>query len=538
MSFCRRKADYFAISNSNKDSLKNIVEENPKNQNKLKENNIKEQVIATKHNESTQNESTTSQEESEPSQEESDSESKHLGALKKFTGVGTAKFTEKAAVSVTKNNNSKVATADESDSDSDYEYFKVQKEIESNKTEQKPEEEEVQAPKTNMFESALKTAIVEDELVLPATVNQIFVVIPMKLRLVSLCSQIVQHCILNKKGGKMIVFMATLEMVDYFSELIETVLTGKDVKGKKRKDNNKKKNSKAKTNDDEDESDSGSEFEMDFNTPGEGGLVPVDLDVFSLHGSMPHEQRMEVFKQFRLAKRGLLICTDVAARGLDVPRVDLVLQFCAPASATDYVHRVGRTGRGAQVGAAILFLLPSEGEFVRHLEQKRIRLRQSDESTVLEALRTVAPGAPTMQRAAIAVQAWLEHIAHSSKEWLARASRAYTSWVRFYSGYPRDVRQWLDARQLHLGHAAKAFALRETPAALAKRARSDPKLKKEKPSNRLSVKEDEEKRRPGFANMKSKIFGNRLVNKQSSMHTASEYDSGLPPLNTFNNKKA
>lgn len=74
---------------------------------------------------------------------------------------------------------------------------------------------------------------------------------------------------------------------------------------------------------------------------------------------------------------------------------------------------------------------------------------------------------------------------------------AYTSWVRFYSGYPREIRQWLDAKQLHLGHAAKAFALRETPAALARRAKSDTNLKKERPSNRLTVHEDEERKRPG-----------------------------------------
>ncbi|KAL4709822.1 hypothetical protein ACJJTC_001276 [Scirpophaga incertulas] len=214
----------------------------------------------------------------------------------------------------------------------------------------------------------------------------------------------------------------------------------------------------------------------------------------------------------------------------------MVLQYCAPASATDYVHRVGRTGRATQVGAAVMFLLPSEAEFVRHLEQKRIRLRQSDESAPLDALRTVAPAAASAQRAAIAVQARLEHTAHSSKDWLARASRAYTSWVRFYSGYPRDVRQWLDAKQLHLGHAAKAFALRDTPAMLARRARNQPCVK-EKKVNRLTVHEHEEKKRPGFPRMKIGGFGSNVSNKQSSMHTASEFDSGLPPLEPAQKKK-
>ncbi|KAG7304030.1 hypothetical protein JYU34_010955 [Plutella xylostella] len=415
--------------------------------------------------------------------------------------------------------------AEDSDSDSDYEYFKVQKELETKKgTVDMDTDEEEEHQKVNTFNDALKSAIQEDELVLPSSVNQTFMVVPMKLRLVTLCALIVEHCVNNKKGGKMIVFMATLEMVDYHSELIETVLTGEKVKVKK-KDNKKSKKKKSDDQSDEDSS-SDSDFAADYQQ--EGSLVPVELEMFSLHGSMPHERRMEVFKQFRLAKRGVLICTDVAARGIDVPRVDLVLQYCAPASATDYVHRVGRTGRATAVGAAVLMLLPSETDFVRYLEEKRIRLRQSDESSALDALRSVAV-ATTTPRAAVAVQARLEATAHSNRDWLARASRAYTSWVRFYSGYPRDVREHLDARKLHLGHAAKAFALRDTPAALAKRTKNDPELQKEKPKNRLTVHEEEEKKRPGFPRVKVGSLA-KLTNKQSSMHTASEFDSGLEPV--------
>lgn len=193
---------------------------------------------------------------------------------------------------------------DDSDSDSDYEYFKVQKQLDAEKPKDKIDEVKEEAKEEvptngNIFVEALKTAIVEDELVLPATVNQTFLIVPMKLRLVTLCSLIVEHCILNKKGGKMIVFMATLEMVDYHSELIETVLTGKDIKVKKKNDDSKPKRKE----------DSDSEYEMDYEAPSEGGLIPQELDFFSLHGSMPHENRIEVFKQFRSAKRGLLICT-------------------------------------------------------------------------------------------------------------------------------------------------------------------------------------------------------------------------------------
>lgn len=138
------------------------------------------------------------------------------------------------------------STREESDSDSDYEYFKVQKELEVKKPAAMESDDETEPScVANTFADALKAAIVEDELVLPATVNQTFLIVPMKLRLVTLCSLIVEHCVLNKKGGKMIIFMATLEMVEYHSDLIETVLTKKDVKVKK-KDKRKERISKAK----------------------------------------------------------------------------------------------------------------------------------------------------------------------------------------------------------------------------------------------------------------------------------------------------
>lgn len=137
-------------------------------------------------------------------------------------------------------------TTEESDSDSDYEYFKVQKELTAKKPAAVESGDEKEPSNVgNTFAEALKTAIVEDELVLPATVNQTFLIVPMKLRLVTLCSLIVEHCVFNKKGGKMIIFMATLEMVEYHSDLIETVLTKKEVKVKK-KDKGTKRISKAK----------------------------------------------------------------------------------------------------------------------------------------------------------------------------------------------------------------------------------------------------------------------------------------------------
>lgn len=171
--------------------------------------------------------------------------SKHLDLFDKEDGED-ANDVDNSSSAVNSSNNDK----SDSDSDSDYEYFKVQKEIETKKTQPDTTATEdkcnvvIPTQAGNIFVEALKSAIIEDELILPATVAQTFLVVPMKLRLVTLCSMIVEHCVLNKKGGKMIVFMATLEMVDYHSELIETVLTRKDVKVKKKGGSNKSKKRK------------------------------------------------------------------------------------------------------------------------------------------------------------------------------------------------------------------------------------------------------------------------------------------------------
>ncbi|KAK8951906.1 DEAD-box ATP-dependent RNA helicase 51 [Platanthera zijinensis] len=68
------------------------------------------------------------------------------------------------------------------------------------------------------------------------------------------------------------------------------------------------------------------------------------------------------------ADKGILLCTDVAARGLDIPSVDWILQYDPPDKRKVYVHRVGRTARGEGAeGKAVLFLLPEELNFVSYL---------------------------------------------------------------------------------------------------------------------------------------------------------------------------
>lgn len=103
----------------------------------------------------------------------------------------------------------------------------------------------------------------------------------------------------------------------------------------------------------------------------------IDLPVLDLHGKQKQQKRTNTFFEFCNAKQGILICTDVAARGLDIPAVDWIIQFDPPDDPRDYIHRVGRTARGASgKGRSLMFLAPSELGFLRYLKAANVPLNE------------------------------------------------------------------------------------------------------------------------------------------------------------------
>lgn len=101
----------------------------------------------------------------------------------------------------------------------------------------------------------------------------------------------------------------------------------------------------------------------------------IDLPVLDLHGKQKQQKRTNTFFEFCNAEKGTLICTDVAARGLDIPAVDWIVQFDPPDDPRDYIHRVGRTARGANAkGKSLMFLQPNEVGFLSHLKAAKVPL--------------------------------------------------------------------------------------------------------------------------------------------------------------------
>ena len=73
----------------------------------------------------------------------------------------------------------------------------------------------------------------------------------------------------------------------------------------------------------------------------------------NIHGQLSQSQRLQALNKYKAGERSIMIATDVASRGLDIPSVDLVINYDIPTNSKDYIHRVGRTARAGNSGRAI-----------------------------------------------------------------------------------------------------------------------------------------------------------------------------------------
>ncbi|ESK87527.1 dead box rna helicase [Moniliophthora roreri MCA 2997] len=120
------------------------------------------------------------------------------------------------------------------------------------------------------------------------------------------------------------------------------------------------------------------------------------IPLIHLHGKQKQSARLTMYEKFTQSKTAVLFATDIAARGLDFPSVDWVLQVDAPEDAETYVHRVGRTARYESKGKALLFLCPSEEEgMVETLKKKnivvnKIKVKPSRQQDIQNQLQNLA----------------------------------------------------------------------------------------------------------------------------------------------------
>lgn len=110
-------------------------------------------------------------------------------------------------------------------------------------------------------------------------------------------------------------------------------------------------------------------------------LRTLGFPAVPLHGQLSQSQRLGALGKFKSGGRRVLVATDVASRGLDIPSVDIVINFDIPTHSKDYIHRVGRTARAGRAGKSITLVTQYDVELVQRIEQvvgKKMELWPTD----------------------------------------------------------------------------------------------------------------------------------------------------------------
>jgi ATP-dependent RNA helicase DDX31/DBP7 len=314
----------------------------------------------------------------------------------------------------------------------------------------------------------------EKKFAVPAQLKQTYVTVPAKLRLVTLLATLKRSFVRCKPTAKVMVFLSCADSVDFHFQALtriegEETSVEKAAKAEAKEAKNRKKGKDTP------------KPVVEVKTEAKSSSLSTteqEVKVFRLHGSLQQAVRTSTLKSFANCETpAVLVCTDIASRGLDLPMVDHVIE-CDPAfSREEHIHRVGRTARAGRDGSATIFLMPGcEEGYVEVLKSERDEIGATNlRAVTAEYVLKAGFPATTSQskRKANEMEQWeqlatdfqmsIERWALADPVVLEAARRAYQSHIRAYTTHTKDERQWFDIKQLHLGHLAKAFALRDRP---------------------------------------------------------------------------
>lgn len=138
---------------------------------------------------------------------------------------------------------------------------------------------------------------------------------------------------------------------------------------------------------------------------------------------MTQIERVSVYREFKASKSGILLCTDVAARGIDVPQLDLVVQYSAPQEMSNYYHRIGRTARAGNKGNALLFLSRNEEQFLEILKKRNVEISEDDFYRYLKAVQLPHSNIRTFEEKIYKLQKKLEDLLNNDSELKSKACK-------------------------------------------------------------------------------------------------------------------
>nr|XP_044987966.1 ATP-dependent RNA helicase DDX55 isoform X2 [Jaculus jaculus] len=168
------------------------------------------------------------------------------------------------------------------------------------------------------------------------------------------------------------------------------------------------------------------------------------VPILCIHGKMKYK-RNKIFMEFRGLQSGILVCTDVMARGIDIPEVNWVLQYDPPSNASAFVHRCGRTARIGHGGSALVFLLPMEESYIHFLA-----INQKCPLQEMKRQRNTADLLPKLKSMALADRAVFE-----------KGMKAFVSYIQAYAKHECNL--IFRIKDLDFANLAQGFALLKMP---------------------------------------------------------------------------
>lgn len=179
-------------------------------------------------------------------------------------------------------------------------------------------------------------------------------------------------------------------------------------------------------------------------------ILPLFLgsnkQILALHGKMK-KARNKILDKFRTSESAILLCTDVLARGVDIPEMDWVLQWDPPSNAASFVHRVGRTARQGNEGNSLIILLPHEDAYVDFLKRnQKVAMKRVE----VAGIREVAT-----------VNARIHQLQLTDRSMMDKANRAFVSHIQAYSKHECNV--LLRTKDMPLGRIATGYGLLRLP---------------------------------------------------------------------------
>ncbi|KAL8970571.1 MAG: hypothetical protein Q9183_001452 [Haloplaca sp. 2 TL-2023] len=314
----------------------------------------------------------------------------------------------------------------------------------------------------------------------PAQLKQSYLIVPPKQRLVTLAAFLKHTFARRGSVMKAIVFLSCADSVDFHFEVFArpAAIEVANISSKQNsKDDVNKETAKVSRSASKDTLTTSTVAQSDILASTPNPMVTIH----KLHGSLTQQTRTATLSAFtRSTDPSILLCTDVASRGLDLPSIDLIIEYDPPFSSDDHLHRIGRTARAGREGRAVIFLMPGPEEkyaeilrqgyrdgvgrgLIRSVAEDFLKKAFGDAEATVAVDKAPLEGRDWSERAEqwqLQVERWV--IGDGAKAG-AMAKRAFVSHVRAYATHVARERNMFDVKGLQLGHLAKAFGLRERP---------------------------------------------------------------------------